>query len=177
MYRKILIPTDGSRLADYAAHTAIQCAKAWGSELVVLSVAQLYPLVAAGEGMIMMPEGEINQLIDEARVRTDQVVEMARKEGINCTGITEVSAEPWEQIIRTAQEQHCDLVFMGSHGRRGISRLVAGSQTQQVLAHSHIPVLVLRPEPSALDASWEEKTHTHPRLHIADTLEPQPDKH
>ena len=176
MYRKILVPTDGSRLAEYAAHTAVQCAKAWGSELVALSVAQLYPLVAAGEAMVMEPEGSVNQLVQDAERHVQQVMKRAQEAGVPCTGTTAVSAEPWEQIIRSAQEHGCDLIFMGSHGRRGISRLLAGSQTQLVLSHAQVPVLVLRPPPSALE-DFDSEAHTHPSMHVADLLEPQPDRH
>jgi nucleotide-binding universal stress UspA family protein len=145
MYRKILVPTDGSSLSREAAAVAIEFARARGSELVALSVAQPTPVMPGDGAMFADSASETRILLDLAQQNVDQVTELARTAGVPCNGVVTLSFVPHEEIIRTAAEQGCDVIFMASHGRRGLSRLLAGSVTQNVLAYSTIPVLVLRP--------------------------------
>lgn len=146
MYKKILVPTDGSELSDEAAAAAINFAKLCHAEIVALSVAEPYPLMPAAEGAMVVDTGfEADTLLGMARENADKVAADARAAGLKCTALTVFSVVPHEEIIRTANEQGCDLIFMASHGRRGLSKLLAGSVTQNVLAYSSIPVMVLRP--------------------------------
>jgi nucleotide-binding universal stress UspA family protein len=145
MYRKILVPTDGSALSQQAATAAIEFARAHGAELLVLCVAQPDPLMLADGAMAAGAGGDSRTLLEAARQSVDQVLQQARAAGVACRGTVALSFLPHEEIIRAAAEHGCDLVFMASHGRRGLSRLLAGSVTQNVLAYSNIPVLVLRP--------------------------------
>jgi nucleotide-binding universal stress UspA family protein len=95
--------------------------------------------------------------MEMAQQNVDKVAKAARAAGVACATDTAFSATPHEEIIRAAEQHGCDLVFMASHGRRGLSKLLAGSVTQNVLAYSHIPVMVLRPRV------------TNGKLHVAAT--------
>jgi nucleotide-binding universal stress UspA family protein len=145
MYRKILVPTDGSSLSLEAAAVAIEFARLHGAVLVVLAVAQPNPVLMAEGAMLSDSASEHRILLELAQQHVDQVIERARAAGVPCLGTVALSFLPHEEIIRVAAEHGCDAVFMASHGRRGLSRLLAGSVTQNVLAYSTIPVLVLRP--------------------------------
>jgi nucleotide-binding universal stress UspA family protein len=145
MYRKILVPTDGSSMSQQAAAVAVEFARAHGGELVALSVAQPNPVMPADGVMIAESASDNRILLDLAQQNVDQVKALARAAGVPCEGTVALSFLPHEEIIRTAAQYGCDVVFMASHGRRGLSRLLAGSVTQNVLAYSTIPVLVLRP--------------------------------
>jgi nucleotide-binding universal stress UspA family protein len=146
MYKRILVPTDGSALSDQAASAAIEFARLCGAELLALSVAEPYPLMPAAESaMVVDPGIETDVLLQDAQENVDKVAQAAAAAGIACTRLTAISMVPWQEIIDTATKHGCDLVFIASHGRRGLSRLLAGSVTQNVLAYSNIPVMVLRP--------------------------------
>lgn len=146
MYKKILLPTDGSDLAGQAVAAAIDYARVAGATIVAFSVAQPYPIVPAVDGAMMIDPGvdstELQKLAQDA---ANEVARTAQAAGVACETHTALSFVPYEEIIRAADDYQCDVIFMASHGRRGLSRLLAGSQTQKVLAYSHVPVLVLRP--------------------------------
>jgi nucleotide-binding universal stress UspA family protein len=144
MYKKILVPTDGSELAGQAIDAAIDYARASGGAIVAFSVAQPYPIVPAVDGAMMIEPGlDSVELQKIARDAVDAVARTAHSAGVPCETHTALSFAPYEEIIRAADDYQCDAIFMASHGRRGLSRLLAGSQTQKVLAYSHVPVLVL----------------------------------
>jgi nucleotide-binding universal stress UspA family protein len=145
MYKKILVPTDGSALSEQAAAAAIEFAHAHGGEIVTVSVAQPYPLMAAEAAVVMDSATESRILLDLARENVDKVAQMAKSAGVACETAVTLAFFPHEEIIKAAVDNRCDLIFMASHGRHGISKLLAGSVTQNVLAYSTIPVLVLRP--------------------------------
>jgi nucleotide-binding universal stress UspA family protein len=146
MYKRILVPTDGSDLAGEAVAAAIDYAKASGGAIVAFSVAQPYPLLPTVDGAMMIDPGiDSTELKQVAQHAVEEVARAAQAAGVLCEPHTALSFLPYEEIIRAADEFKCDAIFMASHGRRGLSRLLAGSQTQKVLAYSHIPVLVLRP--------------------------------
>jgi len=146
MYKRILVPTDGSALAGQAVAAAIDYAQATGALVVAFSVAQPYPMLPAAEGAMMIdPVVDSAELQALAQQAVDAVARTAQAAGVACETHTALSFLPYEEIIRAANEYQCDVIFMASHGRRGLSRLLAGSQTQKVLAYSSIPVLVLRP--------------------------------
>jgi nucleotide-binding universal stress UspA family protein len=146
MYKTILVPTDGSPLSEQATTAAIEFARLCGAEIVAVSVAEPYPPLPAAEGaMVIDPGIETTELLEFAQQSVDQVARAALAAGVRCTTVTAISMTPYQEIIDTATKHRCDLIFMASHGRRGLSRLLAGSVTQQVLVYSTIPVMVLRP--------------------------------
>jgi nucleotide-binding universal stress UspA family protein len=146
MYKRILVPTDGSELAGQAIAAAVDYARVSGAVVVAFSVAQPYPLLPAVDGAMMIDPGlDSTELQQLAQMAVDAVASVAKAAGVACETHTSLSFLPYEEIIRAAEDYGCDVIFMASHGRRGLSRLLAGSQTQKVLAYSKVPVLVLRP--------------------------------
>lgn len=146
MYKKILVPTDGSDLSEQASTAAIEFARQCGASIVAFSVVEPYPLVPAAEGaMVIDPGIETHVLQEFAQQNVDKVAQAAKAAGVECKSATTVSMFPYQEIINAATENQCDLIFMASHGRRGLSRLLAGSVTQNVLVYSTLPVMVLRP--------------------------------
>lgn len=147
MYKKILVPTDGSEMSEQAATAAIEFARCCGSRIVALSVAEPYPLLPVAEGALTIDPGIDSRVLqDLAAARVGTIAAAAAKLGVPCETTITMSFSPHEDIIRTAEERQCDVIFMASHGRRGLSRLLAGSVTQKVLAYSTVPVLVFRPQ-------------------------------
>jgi nucleotide-binding universal stress UspA family protein len=148
MYKRILVPTDGSELSAAAESAAIALARDAGAALVALSVGQPYPTYAAAEAaMVIDPGIEAETLQAWAEANVKRVADAAAEAGVACTTLTAVDPSPSRVILREAVQHGCDLIFMASHGRKGISRLLAGSETQAVLAEAPVPVLVLRPQP------------------------------
>lgn len=143
MYRTILVPTDGSELSDKAADAAIELAKALGSRLVAWSGAEIYVPPFADQAFIDQTRYR-EQAVQEARERVERLAARAQAAGIACEAVHGTPEMPWKGIIETATDKGCDLIFMASHGRRGIAALLLGSETQKVLTHSTIPVLVYR---------------------------------
>lgn len=146
MYERILICTDGSALSQTAEHAGILLAAALDAEVVAYTVVPTYPHWNVEAGVAMTP-AEMYRLENErshaAQAIVDAVQEEAHKRDVKTVAITGRGAVA-ESIIRVAKKYHCDLIVMASHGRKGIQRILLGSETMDVLTHSHIPVLVLR---------------------------------
>lgn len=146
MYQRILVPTDGSTISAVAEDAAIAFAKACGAGIVALSIAQPEPVLLTAEGALGTSSGfQIDVLLEQAKRDANRVAEAAAKAGVPCLALTGYGFSPADEIIAAAKRHRCDLVFMASHGRRGLSRLIAGSVTQHVLAYSTVPVMVYRP--------------------------------
>ena len=147
MYKRILVATDGSTLSKKAVTSAFGLAASCGAELVALKVVPRYPQ-AYFEGSIPLSVDDVSrvekQWTDAAQAAVDAVVKSAKSKNVQAKGITAKSDVVSDAIIAAAKKQNADLIVMASHGRKGIKRLLLGSETQQVLTHSHIPVLVLR---------------------------------
>ena len=147
MYKRILVATDGSALSKKAVTSAIALAATCGAELVALKVVPRYPQ-AYFEGSIPLSAEEISrvetQWAESARVQLAAVEKAAKAKGVDAKVVTVKSDVVSDGIIAAAKKQNADLIVMASHGRKGIKRLLLGSETQQVLSHSHTPVLVLR---------------------------------
>jgi nucleotide-binding universal stress UspA family protein len=145
MFTTILVPTDGSPLSDKAVDAAIDLAKEMGSRLVGISVAQPLPYVALAEGAIAsdLEQFEV-QAREMAQAHVQKMAEAASAANVPCDTMTALSFSPYEEIINAANRFRCDLIFMASHGRSGLQRLFVGSETQKVLAHTSLPVLVYR---------------------------------
>jgi nucleotide-binding universal stress UspA family protein len=147
MYRRILVATDGSALSKKAVRSSIELAAAIGAELVALYVVPRYP-TAYFEGGITIPEADIarteKQWADRGQTVVDSVRDAAQAAGVKVKAVLTRSDLVAESIMAAARKHKCDLVVMASHGRKGIKRILLGSETQHVLTHSSVPVLVLR---------------------------------
>lgn len=147
MYKRILVATDGSHLSDKAVEHGIGLADLTGAEVVALKVVPRYPQTYF-EGGVTLAADEVarieRQWQDEAMEAVQAVKSAGQKREVKVKPVTLKSDLIAEAIIATAKRHKCDLIVMASHGRRGLKRLLLGSETQQVLTHSHIPVLVLR---------------------------------
>ena len=147
MYQRILVATDGSTLSKKAVSSAIALAQLTGAELVALKVTPRYPQ-SYFEGGLALQASEIarveKQWADHGQAIVDAVSKTGLAKGVKVKPIIVKSDLVSEAVIAAAKKHKCDLIVMASHGRRGIKRLLLGSETQQVLTHSHVPVLVLR---------------------------------
>ncbi len=147
MYQRILVATDGSTLSKKAVTSAISLAALTGAELVALKVVPRYPQ-SYFEGGIVLQVGEVERIekqwVESGQAIVDGVQKAALTKGVKVKPVTVRSDLVSDAIISAAKKHKCDLIVMASHGRRGIKRLLLGSETQLVLTHSHIPVLVLR---------------------------------
>lgn len=142
MFKKILVPTDGSTLSDLASTKAIAFAKLINAAVHGFHAAPDYTPTYGVE--LYSSEQFRGFADDEARNYLTAIEAKAKDAGISCTTGFSVTASPYRAIINAATEQGCDLIFMASHGRRGLAGLLLGSETQKVLTHCHIPVLVFR---------------------------------
>ncbi|WP_431272935.1 universal stress protein [Variovorax ureilyticus] len=148
MYERILVATDGSELSDLAVNSAIDLALLTQAELMVVKVVQHYP-ASYFEGSLLLSQTEVSRLREQADAEAQRVVDAVKEKadgrGVKSTRSIVMQGELIsEAIIEAARVHHCDLIVMASHGRRGIKRLLMGSETLHVLTHSHTPVLVLR---------------------------------
>jgi nucleotide-binding universal stress UspA family protein len=147
MYTRILVTTDGSNLSKKAVTSAIQLAATCGADLIALKVVPRYPS-AYFEGSIPLSAEEISRIekqwAESAQAQLAVIEKMAKAKSVVMKAVTVKSDVVSEAIIATAKKNKAELIVMASHGRKGIKRLLLGSETQQVLTHSHIPVLVLR---------------------------------
>jgi nucleotide-binding universal stress UspA family protein len=147
MFKHILIPTDGSELSGKAIRAGVDMARTLGARVTGFFAAPAPTPLVYGDFMPVgyMPPDQHAALIQTVSRHNLSVVEKAAREagvGVNCVSVT--SEFPADSIIDAARTQHCDLIFMASHGRRGLAGLVLGSETHKVLTHSTIPVLVYR---------------------------------
>lgn len=145
MFKTILAPHDGSPLSEKAVHAAIRFAEEYGCKLVVMSVAEPYPYSPLSETAFsderMVYEDKMRVIAEE---HVQKVSDVARARNVPVETIVTQSFSPYEEIINTATKWNCDVIFMASHGRKGMSRLFIGSETQKVLANTTIPVMVFR---------------------------------
>jgi len=147
MYKHLLIPTDGSELSSRAVVSGIELARTLGAAVTFLYVQPEFPLPIAGEGAMLAPESreEFSQGTREQANRIlDEALAIAKQAEVQANALTEASDIPYQVIINAARGQNCDLVFMASHGRKGLAGLLIGSETHKVLTHSKVPVLVYR---------------------------------
>lgn len=144
MYQRILVPTDGSELSNKAMEAATRWARLCGAELVVISVKEPFPYSAISEMQPVPPQDFYDTQERLARQHVEAAGTVARAAGLSIDGVTVEALHPWEAILDLAKTRACDLIVMASHGRRGIAALLLGSETQKVLTHSTVPVLVVR---------------------------------
>lgn len=147
MYERILIPTDGSKLSAKAVQTASELAELTSAQLIFLQVVPRYP-ISYFEGGISIPVAQVGQIekewSDKAQALVDELKRKAEAKGLKAKALTVRSDLIAESIITCAKKNKCDLIVMASHGRKGLKRLLLGSETTHVLTHSQVPVMVLR---------------------------------
>jgi nucleotide-binding universal stress UspA family protein len=147
MYKHILVPTDGSDVAGKAVAAGLEFARESGAKLTLFTAVPEYE--PPGEGAILT--GRAVSMADHARNSEKlaagilaHAAQQARAANLRFDTDYAQSNHPWQAIVDAAQRHGCDAIFMGSHGRKGLSRLVHGSQTAAVLTHSSIPTMVFR---------------------------------
>lgn len=139
MYKHMLISTDGSELAQKGVDHGLALAKSLGSTVKVITVTEPYPLQSAAT-RASWTEAQTKH----ADAALDAARNAAAKLDVKIDVVQTTQHSPAEAIVETAKELGCDLIVMASHGRRGVSRLLLGSQTAEVVHYSAIPVLVVR---------------------------------
>ncbi len=147
MFKRLLVPTDGSPLSRDTVARAVGFAQEAGAHLVFFHAEPEMLPAAVGLGAITgnhVPPDWQERLHQSAREIVDAAAAVARAAGVPQDTVVKVGNRPAELIVEAAQDHACDLIFMASHGRRGVSALLLGSETQKVLTHSKIPVLVFR---------------------------------
>lgn len=145
MFSKILVPSDGSPLSDKAVDAAVTFAREYKAQLVGLSVAEPYPYSPMSESAFADERTEYEQRARElAEQHAGRIASAAQALQVPCETVVTQSFAPYDEIIKAAEAHKCDLIFMASHGRKGLSRFFIGSETQKVLANSKIPVMVYR---------------------------------
>ena len=147
MYKHILVATDGSKLSQKAVTHAIALAQALGAKMTVFYASPDYPLPAYADGVVYEPvsKKEYAALANqEAEKILSAIAQKAEAGGLECATVHTIAPAPWEAILAAAKKAKADAIVMASHGRRGVSALLLGSETQKVLARSRRPVLVVR---------------------------------
>jgi len=145
VYKHILIATDGSELAGKAVAAGFDLAKQLGAQVTAVTVTEPWTAVVTGEAAIGFPVDEYEKSANESATRVlSAVSKLARKADITCATVHAKDQYPAAGILETAKKNACDLIVMASHGRRGLGRLLLGSEAVKVLTHSTLPVLVCR---------------------------------
>ena len=147
MYKTLLVATDGSKLSDKALAHAIGLAQAVGAALTVFYAAPDYPMPAYADGVVYEPVSrkEYAKLAaEDAQKILGAAATKAEAAGLICKTAYAIASAPWEAILAAAKKHKCDAIVMASHGRRGISAVLLGSETQKVLTHGKLPVIVVR---------------------------------
>jgi nucleotide-binding universal stress UspA family protein len=144
MFNTILVPTDGSSLSANAIRAAIEFALVNHSKIVAISVAEPLSYTAFADGVSFIPnsadyERHIREL---AQSHVQKIVDAATVAHVPCETHIALSFSPSDEILKASDAFECDVIFMATHGRKGLNKLFVGSQTQRVLAHSTIPVMV-----------------------------------
>jgi nucleotide-binding universal stress UspA family protein len=145
MFKQILLPTDGSDLSERAVLAGISFAKELGAQVVGLTVTPEFHTFTSNAEMLEDTREEFAAATErQAEQILSFVSDAARSAGVPCITSRVTADDPYEAILQTAKERKCDLIIMASHGRKGVKAVLLGSETQKVLVHSDIPVLVYR---------------------------------
>jgi len=140
MYRHILIPTDGSELAEHGVAHGLALAKSLGAKVSVIFVVEPFSQMTGRLLEAVATYAELRK--EQAKSALDRAAKVAKEAGVSCETIQAESEQPHQAIIAAAEDKGCDLIAMSSHGRSGLSMLLVGSVTNKVLAHAKTPVLV-----------------------------------
>lgn len=149
MYSRILIATDGSELAQRGVDQGLALAKALGSSVVLLTASEPWvPMGVDATGIAITEYALADEFEKVAKTQGEQILEAAQKaataQGITAESVYVNGRYPADAIVETAAARNAELIVMASHGRRGLERVILGSQALQVLTHSPIPVLIVR---------------------------------
>lgn len=144
MFKHILVPTDGSALSLKAVEGAVELAKTLGARITAYVCTETYPYMPVSEFVVETPLAFKERIDAQAELALSDVKRACEKAGVACDGECSEHDVPYQGIIEAAQRHGCDLILMASHGRRGLSGVLLGSETQKVLTHTTIPVLVFR---------------------------------
>ena len=144
MFKKILVPTDGSALAQSAATTAAQLAKSQGAEVIGVYVIDPFPYIGMGEASAAGLQSYLTESRNLAGQALDALGKDCAAEGVPFAGDTIERNVVYEGVIETAQAEGCDLIVMASHGRQGMKALILGSVAQKVLTHASVPVMIVK---------------------------------
>jgi nucleotide-binding universal stress UspA family protein len=145
MFKHILLPTDGSDLSVAATKQGVRFARAIGAKVTGLSVMPFqHTLLYEMEIPTKAQEQDAKRCKELSSRYLAAIEKTAEEAGVACDAVYERNDFPYEVIIRVAEQRGCDLIMMASHGRRGVQALLLGSETQKVLTHSKVPVLVFR---------------------------------
>jgi nucleotide-binding universal stress UspA family protein len=145
MYKHILIPTDGSELSKKAVDHGIGLAKALNAKVTAVTVSEPFHILAVEPGMVTDTPDEYKKRISALAAKYLKAAkDAATAAGVPCDVVQVEHEHPYETIIDTARKRGCDAIVMASHGRRGVSAVVLGSETVKVLTHSTTPVVVVR---------------------------------
>ncbi|MEP9355018.1 universal stress protein [Xanthobacter sp. KR7-65] len=145
MYKKILVATDGSALSDLALAHGVALAAVLKAGLVLVTATEPFHLLSTEADQIADTEAEYRrQMQRRAAALLERAASVAAAAGLSAMPVHMEGNHPFESIIAAAGQEGCDLIVMASHGRRGLSAVVLGSETTKVLTHSSIPVLVVR---------------------------------
>ena len=146
MYKHILIATDGSDLSEQAIEHGMMLAKSVGARVTVMTVTEPFYPSAFDQKMVEQYKNHVATLATE---HLDVARHAAEAAGVACDLLRTEHEQPYKAIIDVAENKDCDAIVMASHGRRGITAIVLGSETVKVLTHSTIPVIVVRAQSSA----------------------------
>lgn len=144
MFKRILVPTDGSDITTHAVDMAIALAKVHGAQLLTLSVMEPFPYSAVSEIQPVPPQEFIDAQQRVAGKRVESVCERAAAQGLSCKAHTIEGLHAWEAIVDHAKAEEVDLIVMASHGRKGFAALLLGSEAHKVLTHIETPVLIVK---------------------------------
>ncbi|BCQ27276.1 universal stress protein (plasmid) [Caballeronia sp. NK8] len=146
MFKHLLVPTDGSPLSEAALRMAVGLAKENSARITGLYMVRPFHMTVYSAEMVGSDQADL-QSVDRARAEQylENMRSIATAAGVECDTEAPTGAHPYEAILDTAKARHCDLIVMASHGHGGIRGLLLGSETQKVLTHSHLPILVVRP--------------------------------
>lgn len=148
MYKKILIATDGSEPSTNAVQHGVGLAKISGADLLIVNVTELWSaleVARAAESGLRDPIEEYEKLAEKSAQKTlEAAAAIAKESGVACETLHVKDQAAAEGIVKAAEENGCDLIVTGTHGRRGLNRVILGSQATKVLTHSERPVLVVR---------------------------------
>jgi nucleotide-binding universal stress UspA family protein len=146
MFRHLLVPTDGSALSEAAMRMAVALAKENSARITSLYMVRPFHMTVYSAEMVGAPQDEMES-VDRAHAQQylQAMRAIATEAGVECDTQAPTGTHPYEAILDAARTRHCDLIVMASHGHGGIRGLLLGSETQKVLTHSHLPILVVRP--------------------------------
>ena len=144
MFKRILVPTDGSELSSTAIAAAVDLARTLKASLVGMTATEPYSYSNLSEYRPETLDDYESRMEQAAAERLASIADAAGRAGVPVETMSVKSFSPYEAIIEVAKAKNCDLIVMASHGRRGLNAVLLGSETQKVLTHTSIPVMVYR---------------------------------